>query len=90
MRTVDILDAETDPSLVEAMDAVASGAESAVIIARNGKSAVKIMPLATDAPRRGGAIIGIAKGKFKLPDDFDELDAEIEVLFNDGPAFPPE
>jgi len=80
MRTVDILDAETDPSLVEAMDAVESGAESEVIIARNGKPTVRLMPLIADGPRKGFQI-GIAKGKFKLPDDFDELDAEIEKLF---------
>ncbi len=31
--------------------------------------------------KKGGFQIGIAKGKFKLPDDFDALDAEVEKLF---------
>jgi antitoxin (DNA-binding transcriptional repressor) of toxin-antitoxin stability system len=81
MRTVDILDAETDISaLVDAVDAVQSGAESEIIIVRNGKSAARIMPMAAGAPRKGFQI-GIAKGQFRLPDDFDDLDAEIEQLF---------
>jgi hypothetical protein len=31
---------------------------------------------------------GSAKGDFKVPDDFNEADPEIEALFNDGPIFP--
>jgi hypothetical protein len=49
------------------------------------------MTKAKEDPKRR---IGGLEGKFKLPDDFEELDkqldAEIEQLFYGGELFPPE
>jgi prevent-host-death family protein len=77
MRTVNVLEAKTNLSKLIA--AVESGAEDEIVIARNGKPAVRLMAMAPK--KKGGFKIGIAKGKFKLPDDFDALDAEVEKLF---------
>jgi antitoxin (DNA-binding transcriptional repressor) of toxin-antitoxin stability system len=78
MTTVNMLAAKTHLSrLVEAIE---SGAEREIIIARNGKPAAKLVPL-TPAPVDVSKRIGIAKGKFVVPDDFDVDNAEIEKLF---------
>jgi len=87
MRTVDILDAETNPTLVEAMDAVESGAESEIIIARNGSPAVRILPMSS---KRSGMLIGLAEGEFKAPTDFDACNEEISGVFEQSRIFPDE
>lgn len=87
MRTVNVLEAKTNLSKLIA--AVESGAEDEIVIARNGKPAVRLMAMA-EPKKKGGFPIGIGKGKFELPDDFDDLDAEVEALFYDEPLFPPE
>ena len=52
--------------------------EKEVIVARAGKPVVKITYIEpVDVSKR----IGIAKGKFVVPDDFDEPDEEIERMF---------
>jgi prevent-host-death family protein len=90
MRTVNMLEAKTN--LSKLVQAVESGAEDEIVIARNGKPAVRLMAMAQ--PKKGGFKIGIGKGKFKLPDNYEEinqqLDKEIEDLFYAEPIFPPE
>jgi prevent-host-death family protein len=90
MRTVNMLEAKTH--LSKLVLAVESGVEDEIVIARNGKPAVRLMAMAPK--KKGGFKIGIAKGKFKLPDDFDErsklLDKEIEELFYAEPVLPAE
>lgn len=79
MTTVNMLAAKTQLSrLVEAIE---SGAEREIIIARNGKPAAKLVPL-TPPPVDVSKRIGIAEGRFVVPDDFDADNAEIEKLFN--------
>lgn len=79
MTTVNMLAAKTQLSrLVEAIE---SGAEREIIIARNGTPAAKLVPL-TPPPVDISKRIGIAKGKSVVPDDFDADNAEIEKLFN--------
>jgi antitoxin (DNA-binding transcriptional repressor) of toxin-antitoxin stability system len=56
---------------------VESGAESEVIIARNGKPAARLVPI--EAAKR--PIWGLAKGKYNIPDNIDALNPEIEKLF---------
>lgn len=76
MPTVNIFKAKTE--LSKLVEAVESGAETEIIIARNGKPAARLVPIAkVDVSKR----IGIAKGKFVVPDPDPELDAEIEALF---------
>ena len=76
MRTVNMLEAKSNLSrLVEALE---SGLESEIIIARNGRPAARLTPLvATPAAHR----IGIAKGAFKAPESIDDDNRHIASLF---------
>ncbi len=79
MVAVNMHEAKTRLSAL--VDAVESGREAEVVIARNGRPAARIVPLAAKKPIR----LGLAKGKFTVPEDFDEYDEEIIALFeNDG------
>ena len=62
--TVNIHEAKTHLSrLVEAIE---QGTQREIIIARNGRKVARLVPLEqTESSRR----IGVAKGKFVLPDD---------------------
>ncbi len=78
MPVVNMLDAKS--KLSRLVQAVESGEEKEIVIARNGKPAARLVPIekAPDVSKR----IGIAKGLYDIPDEFDELDAEIEKLFH--------
>ena len=77
MTIINMLDAKN--SLSRLVEAVESGAESEIIIARNGKPAARLVPLAS---KPKGVRLGLAKGLFKVPDNIDEDNEEIERLFN--------
>jgi prevent-host-death family protein len=77
MTTVNMFEAKS--SLSRLVDAVESGAESEIIIARNGKPAAKLVPIR--AGRRPGKRIGLLKGKFTAPADLDADNAMIAKLF---------
>jgi prevent-host-death family protein len=68
---------EAKSNLSKLVEAVESGAEKEVIIARNGRPAARLVPL----EQRKGALIGIAKGEFEVPDSIDELNDEIARMF---------
>jgi prevent-host-death family protein len=76
VKTVNMLEAKTN--LSQLVEAVESGAEGEVIIARNGKPAARLVPLEKAAQ---GALIGVAKGKFEVPENIDEDNEEIARLF---------
>jgi prevent-host-death family protein len=76
MPVVNMLEAKSNLSRL--VEAVESGAESEIIIARNGKPAAKLVPLTA---RPAGPRIGIAKGRFTVPDDIDTDNEAIEKLF---------
>ena len=79
MPTVNMLEAKTYLSRLVA--SVESGAEPEIIIARNGKPAARLVPIAAkpDTSRR----LGLLQGKY--PDmsleEFNSLDAEVAKLF---------
>ena len=76
---VNILEAKTDFSrLIRILE---SGRESTITVARNGKPVAKIT-LVDELPvsRR----IGVAKGKFKAPDDFDAAGEEAAAMLMEG------
>ena len=75
METVSLFDAKTHLSRL--VDRIASGAESEIVISRNGKPVARMVPIASDASRR----IGIAKGAFEVPDDIDAHNVEVAELF---------
>lgn len=76
MATVNMLEAKTNLSRL--VQAVESGAEAEIVIARNGKPAAKLVPISGG---KSGVRIGVAKGKFTVPDDIDRDNDYIEKLF---------
>lgn len=73
---------EAKTRLSALVEAVESGAEKEIVIARNGKPVARLVPIAkVDASKR----IGIAEGLFKVPDDINEYEDEIAALFGVKP-----
>lgn len=79
MPTVNMLDAKSNLSRL--VEAVESGAEAEIIIARNGRPAARLVPIAAavDAGRR----LGLLAGKFPplSLEAFDADNAQIEASF---------
>jgi len=78
MPVVNMLDAKT--SLSRLVEAVESGAENEIVIARNGKPAAKLVPIGIPKKKRA---LGLARGKYP-PLDYDAfqaMDAEIGAMF---------
>jgi prevent-host-death family protein len=69
---------EAKNKLSKLVEAVESGAEREIVIARNGKPAARLVPL---QERKQGVRIGVAKGMFEVPDDIDALNDEIAKMF---------
>lgn len=82
MAPVNMHDAKTRLSAL--VEAVESGAETEVVIARNGKPVARLVPLPAKKPIR----LGLAAGLFTVPDDWDKHDEEIARLFTEGELFP--
>ena len=80
MDVINMLDAKTQLSRL--VDAVASGREREVIIARHGRPVARLVPLAAPA---GGIRLGVARGLFDVPDDIDAHNDEVAALLK-GPA----
>ena len=75
MQKVSLFDAKTHLSRL--IDQIASGAETEIIISRNGKPVACLMPIHRDVSRR----VGLARGEFEVPDDIDQTNAEVAALF---------
>ncbi|MBS0638596.1 MAG: type II toxin-antitoxin system prevent-host-death family antitoxin [Acetobacteraceae bacterium] len=76
MAIVNMFDAKTRLSrLVEAVEA---GAEAEIIIARNGRPAARLVPIERAST---GQRIGVAKGKFTVPETIDADEDSIAALF---------
>ena len=76
MCQMNVLEAKTNFSKIIAM--LENGDKKDVIVARAGKPVVRITYVApVDVSKR----IGIAKGKFTIPDDIDECNDEIARMF---------
>ena len=69
---------EAKSSLSRLVEAVETGAETEIIIARNGRPAATLVAI---RPPQTGKRIGIAKGKFVVPDTIDADEAAITALF---------
>jgi prevent-host-death family protein len=76
MPTINMLEAKS--SLSRLVDEVESGREQEIIIARGGRPAARLVPLAVQAPvaRR----LGVAKGRFVLPASIDTHNEEVLAL----------
>ena len=77
MCQMNVLEAKTNFSKIIAM--LENHDEKEVIVAKAGKPVVKIV-LYTQQ-KTFDQIFGIAKGKFKVPDDIDECNDEIARMF---------
>jgi antitoxin (DNA-binding transcriptional repressor) of toxin-antitoxin stability system len=77
MLTVNMLDAKT--SLSRLVDAIERGVEQEVVIARNGRPAARLVAVVPSQP--GGRRIGVAKGRFVMPESVDDSDGEVARLF---------
>lgn len=76
MTTVNMLEAKS--SLSRLVEAVESGAEREIIIARNGKPAARLVAIESDFV---GKRVGVARGKFKVPKNIDAHNDEVGKLF---------
>ncbi|HPE04761.1 MAG TPA: type II toxin-antitoxin system prevent-host-death family antitoxin [Thauera sp.] len=79
MQSVNMLQAKS--SLSRLVDAIESGQEREIVIARNGRPAARLVPVedASAGPR-----IGVAKGRFEVPDDIDASNEDVARLFLAG------
>jgi antitoxin (DNA-binding transcriptional repressor) of toxin-antitoxin stability system len=75
MSTVNILEAKTHLSRL--VEDIASGAQRDITIARNGKPAARLVPLNEKSKIR----LGLAKGRFIVPDNIDEDNEAIASYF---------
>ncbi|CAM5511279.1 hypothetical protein ATER59S_03840 [Aquamicrobium terrae] len=78
MSTVNMLEARTNLSRL--VEAVESGAETEIIIARNGKPAARLVPIAQPKKKLR---LGLARGKYRPFDyeKFQALDTEVATMF---------
>lgn len=76
MSIVNMLEAKSNLSRL--VEAVETGAEAEIVIARNGRPAARLVPI---APAAKGQRIGVAKGKFIAPEPDKALDAEVAAAF---------
>jgi prevent-host-death family protein len=78
MTTVNMLEAKT--SLSRLVDAVESGRETEIIIARNGKPAARLVPLDQAKPKRR---LGLHEGEYPpmTLEEWNSTDNEIAKMF---------
>ncbi len=69
---------EAKSNLSRLIDAVESGRESEIIIARNGKPAARLVALSSTSL---GQRLGVAKALFEVPDDIDGANDAIARMF---------
>ena len=79
MHTVNMLQAKS--SLSRLVEAIEQGDEREIIIARNGRPAAKLVPIAASLPEQR---IGVSKGAFNVPDNIDSSNDDVAKLFFDG------
>ncbi len=76
MHPVNVLDAKNQLSRL--LEQVESGAESEIVIARHGRPIARLVPLNEQPVERR---IGVAKGRFEVPDSIDKHNDEVAALF---------
>ena len=77
MPIVNMLEAKSNLSRL--VESVESGSEAEIIIARNGRPAARLVAIKA---ARAGNRIGVAKGRFAVPDDIDADAALVAALFH--------
>jgi len=79
MQSVNMLEAKS--TLSRLVESIEQGREREIIIARNGRPAARLVPIETGP---AGRRIGIAKGKFTVPESIDTHNGEVANLFLAG------
>ncbi|WP_288107864.1 type II toxin-antitoxin system Phd/YefM family antitoxin [Limnobacter sp.] len=82
MQTVNMLQAKS--TLSRLVEAIELGQESEILIARNGRPVAKLVPL--NASANAKPRLGVAKGKFEVPESIDDLNDVVAALFQGKPA----
>ena len=77
MPIVNMLEAKSNLSRL--VEAVENGSEAEIIIARNGRPAARLVAI---KPALVGKRLGVAKGRFTVPDGIDADAASLAALFN--------
>lgn len=73
---------EAKNQLSKLVQAVESGSVEEIIIARDGKPAARVVPIAKK--QRSRIRLGLAKGRYKIGDDIDADNEAIAKLFGAG------
>jgi prevent-host-death family protein len=73
---VNVLDASNQ--LSELLEQIESGAESEILIGRHGRPVARLVPLAMPSVERR---IGVARGRFEVPESIDGSNAAVAALF---------
>ena len=81
-KLVNMLDAKT--SLSRLVQEVERGEVDEIVIARNGKPAARLVPLATPSRASRQRRIGLARGRFSAPADLDARNADVLRIFEAG------
>jgi antitoxin (DNA-binding transcriptional repressor) of toxin-antitoxin stability system len=76
MQNVNMFEAKTN--LSKLVEAIESGREDEIVIARNGRPVARLARL---KEKPVGQRLGVARGKFVLPDSFDADNEAISKLF---------
>jgi antitoxin (DNA-binding transcriptional repressor) of toxin-antitoxin stability system len=77
MQIVNMLEAKS--TLSRLVEAIESGVEKEIVIARNGKPAAKLVAIGKPP---AGPRLGVAKGKFVIPESIDGANTEISELLS--------
>lgn len=77
MHIVNMLEAKS--TLSRLVEAIESGTEDEIVIARNGKPAARLVAIGKPST---GPRLGVAKGKFVIPENIDGANAEVADLFS--------
>ncbi len=76
MRVVNMLEAKS--SFSRFVEAVETGAETEIIIVRNGRPAARLVAI---KPAQTGKRLGAAKGRLSVPETIDADEAAVAALF---------
>lgn len=76
MHPVNVLEAKNQLSRL--LERIESGAEHEIVISRNGRPIARLVPLIEQPVEHR---IGVAKGRFEVPESIDEHNDEIAALF---------
>lgn len=76
MSTVNVFQAKT--TLSKLLEQIENGQEKEIVIARHGRPVALLTQL---TPRKPGKRIGVAKGRFVVPDSIDDNNEKVARLF---------